>query len=163
MSIQKSKAKADHLFPIIFGDWDNCTIRIDFDNDCLVNVKYWAKRACYWHKLDGFIILQSSKRHYHVVFNKTVTWATNVKVICWIALESGNLNLQKYALMQGIKKTSTLRIGNKGNKKPPKIISRYGNQDKQISNFLDNRKFILNSIKKLEKEAILECGKNAVT
>jgi hypothetical protein len=126
-------------------------------------VKYWAKRASTWHKLDGFILLRSSERHYHVVFNRTVTWATNVKVMDWIALESGNLNLQKYALMQGIKKTSTLRIGNKHNKKPPKIIFRYGNQGKQIKKFLDNRNFILDSIKKLEKEVILECENNAVT
>jgi hypothetical protein len=151
MLTQKLKAKPTP-FPIVFGDWDNNTIRLDFDNTSLDEVKYWAKRACNWHKLEGFIILRSSERHYHVVFDKTVTWATNMKVMCWVALESGNLNLQKYALMQGIKKTSTLRIGNKGKKKPPKIIFRYGTQDKQISGFLNNRTFILNSIRKLHKE-----------
>jgi hypothetical protein len=72
--------------------------------------------------------------------------------MCWIALESGNLNLQKYALMQGIKKTSTLRIGNKGNKESPKMVFCYGNQDRQISRFLENRNFILNSISRLKKK-----------
>jgi hypothetical protein len=140
--------------PVVLGNWGVRTVQVDFDNVCLDDVKYWGKRACYWHKLNGFIILRSSNRHYHVVFDRTVAWATNVKVMCWIALESGNINLQKYALMQGIKKTSTLRIGNKGKKKPPKIIYRFGKQDNQIRKFLDNRAFILDSIKKLKKDSV---------
>lgn len=150
MQDQKSKANPSSL-PIVFGDWDNCTIRIDFDNTSLSEVKYWAKRACDWHKLEGYIILESSRRHYHVVFDKTVTWGTNVKVMCWIALESGNLNLQKYVLMQGIKKTSTLRIGNKGEKKPPRTVFRYGAQGRQVQKFLQTRKVILKTLKQLPK------------
>jgi hypothetical protein len=54
-----------------------------------------------------------------------------------------------------IKGTYTLRIGFKGKKKPPKIVYRYGNQDKQIAKFLENRDFILDFLKvsqrKLEK------------
>jgi hypothetical protein len=154
MSVQKSRANPNY-FPIVFGDWDDSTVRLDFDNESIDNAKYWANRANTWHKLDGYIIIQSSERHYHVVFNKKVTWRTNVKVMNWVALESGNLNLYKYALMQGIKKTSTLRISNKGNKKPPEIIFRNGNQDIQVNKFLDNRNFILNSISKLKKEGML--------
>jgi hypothetical protein len=49
-------------------------------------------------------------------------------------------------LLQLIKGSYTLRIGFKGKKKPPKIVYRYGNQDKQIKKFLENRDFILNFI-----------------
>jgi hypothetical protein len=44
--------------------------------------------------------------------------------------------------MQGIKESSTLRIGNKKDKPPPKIIYLFGSQDKQISEFLEKRQEI---------------------
>jgi hypothetical protein len=129
--------------PVILGTWETQTIQVDYDNASIVEVKYWAKRACDWHNLEGYVILKSSKRHFHLVFDRKVDWSFNMKVLCWIALESGNLNLQKYVLMQGIKQTSTLRVSGKGNKKSPKIVYRYGSQDRQIKKFLDNRNFIL--------------------
>ena len=41
--------------------------------------------------------------------------------------------------MQGIKESSTLRIGKKGEKTSPKIVFRNGNQDKQIEKFIKIR------------------------
>jgi hypothetical protein len=52
--------------------------------------------------------------------------------------------------MQDIKETNTLRIGSKGDKKPPRIVYRYGSQNNQIKWFLENRAFIL----QLEKDLI---------
>jgi hypothetical protein len=66
----------------------------------------------------------------------------------WVALESGNVNLQKYVRMQCIKKTSTVRISAKGNKPAPSIVFRYGAQDKMVKEFLANRKFVLSWIRK---------------
>jgi len=48
----------------------------------------------------------------------------------WIALESRNVNLQKYVRMQCIKGTSTVRISSKGNKPAPSIVFRFGAQNK---------------------------------
>lgn len=80
-----------------------------------------------------------------------------MKVLCWIALESGNLGLQKYALMQGIKQSSTLRVSGKGNKDPPKIVCRYGSQINQIKMFLENRDFILSyCLSGLAREKVTE-------
>jgi hypothetical protein len=42
-----------------------------------------------------------------------------------------------------IKGTYTLRLGFKKRKKPPKIVFRYGNQDKKIKEFLDDGDFTL--------------------
>jgi hypothetical protein len=66
----------------------------------------------------------------------------------WVALESGNLNLQSYVRMQCIKETSTVRISRKGRKPVPKVIFSYGVQDKQIKNFLDTRKLVLSLLRK---------------
>jgi len=44
-----------------------------------------------------------------------------------------------------------LRISNKGKKPFPKPIFQYGNQDKMIAEFLDNRQFILDFLRMPEK------------
>jgi hypothetical protein len=67
----------------------------------------------------------------------------NVHIMNWVALESGNENLKKWVIMQDIKESSTLRISNKGKKPIPKIIFRYGLQDKMIKKYLETRKLIL--------------------
>ncbi|MGD0495708.1 MAG: hypothetical protein ABSB28_06670 [Candidatus Bathyarchaeia archaeon] len=77
-----------------------------------------------------------------------VDWSRNVHVMNWVALESGNENLQKYVRMQCLKETSTLRMSRKGKKPIPKIVFRYGLQDKMIKKHLGNRSFILNFLRK---------------
>jgi hypothetical protein len=156
---------------LTWGDWDKETVRLDFDCTPLGEVKLWAYRACSWFKLEGFIILRSSmkeyvvkkkdklvyrylKGSYLVVFNRPVRWATNVKIMNWVALESGNADLQRYVRMQCIKKSSAMRVSVKKGKrdKPvPRIVFRFGKQDRQVNKFLESRKFILDSLKQLKK------------
>ena len=90
-------------------------------------------------KLEGGVILKSSKGSYHVVFNRAVSWDRNLHILCWVAVESQSKALIRYALMQGIKESSTLRIGPKGDKPRPRIVGRFGNQDKEINEFLNYR------------------------
>jgi hypothetical protein len=71
-----------------------------------------------------------------------VSWGMNVHIMSWVAVESRLEKMRDYVLMQCIKESSTLRIGNKGEKLSPKIIYRLGKQDKEITNFLDKRKII---------------------
>jgi hypothetical protein len=149
---------------VVFGDWSKDTVRLDFDDTSLDEVLLWSYRATFFFKLEGYIILESSMKNYVVkqkrkifyrfkkgsylvIFNRPVDWNKNVHVMNWVALESGNENLQKYVRMQCIKETSTVRISNKGKKPIPKIVFRYGLQDKQIKKFLETRKFILNSLR----------------
>ena len=167
MKNRKLKAK----FPsVVWGDWDKETVRLDFDDTPLGEVKLWAYRTCFWFKLEGFIILRSSikeyimkkkgkvvyrylKGSYLVVFDRPVKWETNVKVMNWVGLESGNVNLQKYVRMQCIKQTSTARFSVKDKKPIPKIVFRFGSQDRQVKKFLATRRFLLDSLKRLESEA----------
>ena len=158
--------KTSVLNRVVIGDWDKETVRLDWDDTALAEVKLWSLRVCRWFKLEGFIILRSSMKNYVVkqkkrtvysfkrgsylvIFNRPVHWDSNVKIMNWIALESGNVNLQKYVRMQCIKGTSTVRISSKGSKPAPSIVFRYGVQDKMIREFLDNRKFILSWISRV--------------
>jgi hypothetical protein len=134
------------------GYSNQTTIKLDFDRIPLRLVKYWARRACLFFMLEGFIIFQSSYSSYHVVFNLPVTWEMNIEVICWVAIESQLEKLRDYVLLQGRKKTSTLRLGNKGEKPPPKILFRYGKQDKEIKDFLEERR----EIKQVYRTLILD-------
>lgn len=126
----------------ILGYSDKSTIKLDFDDASLKVVKYWALRAMKWFRLRGFIILKSSKNHYHVVFDRSVTWERNMHIVAWVALETGNTKLQKYLVMQCIKEASTLRMSPKKEKPMPRIVFRFGRQDLKIKNFLKQRKLI---------------------
>jgi len=119
----------------------------------LLRLKYWAERACSWFKLEGFIILKSSENHYHVVFNRPVTWIKNVHIMNWVAMESQISKLKNYALMQGIKESSTLRVGPKGEKSSPRIVYCVGKKKGEIHNYLKKREEIKYNIKKLRVRA----------
>ena len=134
----------------VFGLTDDEAVMIDFDNTSLKTVKYWAIRTLKFHKLEGFIILKSSKNSYHVVFNRSVDWSENMRIVAWVSLLTHNKGTQTYHLMQCIKQSSTLRVSAKKQKPSPRIIYRYGKQDGQIRTFLDYRKLIKRILRKLE-------------
>jgi hypothetical protein len=54
--------------------------------------------------------------------------------------------------MQCIKESSTLRVSEKREKASPRIVFRYGKQDKQIKGFLDFRDFIKRIERKLNDD-----------
>ena len=120
----------------VLGYTDTETVKLDFDDTSFKEVKYWASRTMKRFKLEGFVILKSSKNSYHVLFNREVSWPENVRIVAWVSLLSHNMMLQKWFVMQCIKKGSTLRVSPKRNKPSPRIVYRYGKQDGEIKNFL---------------------------
>ena len=72
------------------------------------------------------------------------------------ARASGNPNLQRYVRMQCIKRSSTARCskkrGNRKDKPIPRIVFRYGEQYRKVKWFLETRRFLLDSLKRLKKE-----------
>jgi hypothetical protein len=124
---------------VVFGVTDEVTVKLDFDDTPFRWVKYWASRACNWFDLGGYIILKSSKKSYHIVFDRAVDWRTNMHILCWVAVEANNWRLKNYVLMQGIKECSTLRVGPKLEKPPPRIVYRFGDQGGEIARFLEMR------------------------
>lgn len=132
--------KLNRSKPII-GYTDPSIVMLDFDNMGLEEVRYWASRICKEHKLGGFLIIRSSKRNHHIVFNRAVSWDENVSIVASLCLELKHENLTKWFLLQCIKKEPTLRISVKGRKPSPKIVYRYGKGDGQIKEYLRYRKY----------------------
>jgi len=133
------------------------TVKLDFDRMPFRVVKHWALRTMKWFKLKGFIILKTSQSCYHIIFDRKVSWDLNVKIMAWVSLLSHNKFLMKWFVMQCIKGCSTLRVSPKfskqGVKPSPRIVFRYGRQDKQIQIFLQYRKLIKNMIRKIRAHA----------
>jgi hypothetical protein len=144
--IEKCKAK------FILGVSDTETVKLDFDNTPFRLVKYWTSKAMQKFRLEGFVILKSSKNSYHAIFNRPVSWSENMRVVAWVSLLSQNKTLTKFLLMQCIKESSTLRVSEKQEKTSPRVVFRYGQQDKQITSFLDFRGFIKGIERKLNKK-----------
>jgi hypothetical protein len=133
---QKSKVHK----PIV-GFSDRRTVKVDLDNVYIVKAKFLAFLAYEHFNLKGFLILRSSNpRNYQVVFDRPVSWNKNVAIVAWIALKSKYRNLTKWLLLQLIREYSTLRISNKGHKKAPRIVYRFGCEDHQIKTYLETRK-----------------------
>jgi len=126
----------------ILGYSDTETVKLDFDDASFRIARYWAERTSRWFRLRGFIILKSSKNHYHVVFDRVVAWAQNVRIVAWVALLSHNKGLARWLPMQCIKGCSTLRVSSKREKLPPRIVCRHGKLDRNVENFLKYRKMI---------------------
>lgn len=150
-------------FPnVTLGDHNTDTVKIDLDGMSIIDVKHICFMLMKRYSLEGFIILQSSSstrltkdeellktvykyrmKSFHVVFNRSVSMVELNRILAWLCLRLKNESLTKWFFMQLQKGTFTLRIGFKGKKKRPRIVFRYGCQDKQIKQFLLNRKFIL--------------------
>ena len=155
IGLKAQKLRAVKQTDPVLGYSDTSTVMDDLDNVTFKTAKWLAFKALRWFKhdhqgkidLEGFIILRSSPKHYHLVFNAPVSWSKNLHIIAWIAQRIKNRSLNAYVIMQCIKESSTLRLGFKGDKPSPRIVFRYGKQDKQIKSFLKYRRLIL----KLEK------------
>jgi hypothetical protein len=122
---------------------------LDMDDTDFKTVQYWAGRAMNWFELGGYIILKSSLGCYHIVFNRSVDWSENMRVVAWVAQLSGNEGLQRWHRMQCIKMKSTIRVGPKSEKPYPRIVKRVGKEDDEIQEFLFIRKEIRKMLKKL--------------
>jgi hypothetical protein len=152
---------------VVLGDWDNDIVKVDWDERNLVEVKQFSRLMNERYHLDGFIILQSSTRRreirtedltriayryktksYHTVFNRPVSLNEMISILAWLCLFTKDNKLVTWFLLQLIKDTFTLRVGFKKRKKPPRIVCRYGNQNRQIAKFLANREFILDFLRR---------------
>jgi hypothetical protein len=118
-------------------------VKLDFDHVSLDTVRYWARRTMHWYDLNGFVILASSPHCFHVVFDHTVTWTENVKIMAWVALLTKHRKLTGWFIMQCIKQGSTLRVSPKQAKPTPRIVDRAGFQNAEIRAFLRYRAMIL--------------------
>lgn len=76
--------------------------------------------------------------------------------MAWIARMSKNVNVMHYVLMQIIKRSSTLRASDKGDKPPPRTLYFEGSQDGQIKQFLETSQLIQDFLKENDKPEVLK-------
>jgi len=133
----------------ILGYTDTETVKLDLDNMSFQRVKYWALGTAKQFRLRGFIILESSKNSYHVVFDKPVSWVKNVAIVAWVCLMTKHRRLTEWLIMQCIKQASTLRLSPKKDKQPPRMVYRHGKQSQQIREFLQYQRLVQTMIKRL--------------
>lgn len=126
----------------LLGLTDTETVKLDCDESSFQSVKCLAEKTLKKFNLEGFIILRSSKNNYHIVFNREVDWSENVSIMSWVVLTNKKPKLLKWFLLQCIRKASTLRVGSKGDKSPPRIVFRNGDSASQIRAFLKFRRGI---------------------
>jgi len=118
------------------------TVKIDFDETDFKSAKYWAELTLEKFTLGGYVMLKSSKKCRHAVFDRYVSWEENLSIIAWVAVLSKSVPLLRYLAMQCIKMSSALRVSPKGDKPSPRIVYRFGCQDHAVKDFLEFRQLI---------------------
>ena len=126
----------------LVGFTDTETLKLDLDETSFKDVKDLAKKTERKFNLRGFLILRSSKDNYHVIFNREVSWSENVSIMSHVVLATKKTKLLKWFLLQCRREASTLRVGSKGDKRPPRIVFRSGDEASRIMVFLDSRRQI---------------------
>jgi hypothetical protein len=146
----------------ILGYSDCKTVKLDLDNMASSTVKEINTRTMNWFNLGGYLTLKSSRKCYHSIFDRYVSWAENVAIMAWIALNlfTKNPKVTKWFLLQCIKGSSTLRITPKKDKPSPRIVDWSGEQNHAIQNFLKERKRIKRIYHSLKDEKLNGENKN---
>ncbi len=124
------------------GFTSSTTVMLDLDNLGLEEVRYWAHKIRNEFRLKGFLILESSERHHHIVYDRKVSPFDVISIVAHACLETKNVALVRWFVLQCIKKEFTLRISPKGNKPRPRVIYRYGKQNGEIKKYLQYRRLV---------------------
>jgi len=140
---------------ITVGLSDKHTVMVDLDDMSFRKVKSLALLTMKHFNLEGFIILKSSPNNYHVVFDRPIgRWVEVLRIISWIGIMADNPNVWKWVCMQAIKGYATLRVGPKpvnpdGLKPAPRVVYRYGSQNRMVRDYLVFRRRLSKLVKRL--------------
>lgn len=118
-------------------------LMLDLDNISRKGVENLAEAYLKRYKLEGYLLIQSSEKNYHLVFNRYLTW----KKILGIVFKT--TKAISWGIWQAKKEELTLRVSPKNGKKQPKIIKTVGKQDKLIADYLYFYKKIPTLLKEL--------------
>jgi hypothetical protein len=106
-------------------------VLLDLDNMTFSKAKWIAKTVLDNYKLQGYLLVRSSERSYHVVFNRYLSWKKITKVLFCMH------ECVRYAVQQMRNGHLTLRISPKNGKNKPKILIEKGKTDKLIKEYLE--------------------------
>ena len=103
---------------------------LDVDNMTFRKAKSLAEGYLRIYKLEGYLIVKSSEMHYHIVFNRYLTWKKILHIIF------STVACIAWGCHQARKEKLTVRVSKKNGRNKPKIILQKGKTDKLISDYL---------------------------
>jgi hypothetical protein len=130
----KQKADTEHEWVkegYVIGFMTNKGLILDLDNMKFKKAKWLARTLCKQYKLEGYLLIRSSKKNYHVVFNRYLKWKTITKILF------NQYEALRWAVFQMQSGYLTLRISKKNGENKPKILLKVGKQDKLIRDYME--------------------------
>jgi len=105
-------------------------LMLDLDNMKFRKALWIAETLLKRHRLEGFLLIRSSKKNYHLVFNRYLSWRTVTKILFSL------YECVRWAVFQMKEGQLTLRISKKNDKDKPRILLKVGKTDKLIEEYL---------------------------
>jgi predicted kinase len=130
----KLKAEQEHEWVkegYVVGFMTNKGLIMDLDNVTYRKVKWLAQHLCRQYKLEGYIIVLSSPRSYHLIFNRYLQWRVITKILF------RQYETLRWAVFQMQSGYLTLRISKKNGENKPKIVFKTGKTDKLIAEYME--------------------------
>ena len=106
-------------------------LMLDLDNMKYKKASRIAETLLRRYKLEGFLLIRSSHKNYHVVFNRYLSWRTITKILFSLH------ECLRWAVFQMKEGQLTLRISKKNGKDKPKIVCQVGKTDMLIKDYLE--------------------------
>ncbi|MBX5328488.1 MAG: hypothetical protein QHH18_03215 [Candidatus Bathyarchaeota archaeon] len=115
----------------VIGFMTNRGLILDLDNMKFKKARWLARKLCKQYRLEGYLLIKSSHKNYHVVFNRYLTWKTITKILF------NQYEALRWAVFQMQSGYLTLRISRKNGKNKPRILLKVGKTDKLINDYLE--------------------------
>lgn len=106
---------------------------IDLDDITYEKVLKVCERLLKKHGLEGYLIVESSPKHYHAIFNRPIEWRTIMQIL----FRFRKMSIEAWAKRQAQKGFLALRVNDAKHGIQPKPIKQKGETDKLISAYLD--------------------------
>ena len=106
-------------------------VMLDLDNMTYHSALRTAETLLKQYRLEGFLLIRSSPKNYHVVFNRYLSWKKITMIVC------SKYECLRWAIFKLREGQLTLRISKKNGKDKPKIVREVGRKDKLIKDYLE--------------------------
>jgi hypothetical protein len=106
-------------------------IMFDLDNMTFQSALRTAETLLKQYRLEGFLLIKSSPKNYHVVFNRYLSWKNITMIVC------SKYECLRWAIFKLREGQLTLRISKKNGKNKPKIVRQMGKSDKLVKDYLE--------------------------
>ena len=135
------KLKREEMYnEICVGFVSNRGVMLDLDHTTLNSSKRLAEALCKRYRLEGYIIVRSSPKNYHIVFNrKNISWRKTMHIIFSI------VKAISWSCHQAFHGNMTLRISCK-NGCFPEVVYRKGKRDKLVKEYLETLRMLKTEI-----------------